>query len=141
MLLGRSDKPTTFAIFDICTHAYVLPAFDYMKERFPHVDFELHPGDSTKALTGWIARNPSVLGTYDLAHVDGGHSLHCITHDMANATKLIKSNGLIVIDDTEMKRINDIVDKYLASGVFSEVTNIMPTTRHRHRIIKKTALE
>lgn len=91
-------------------------------------------------LPEWIRQNPSELNSYDLVHVDGGHSLHCITHDMANADKLVKRYGLIIIDDTNMPHINNVVDEYLATERFTEASHIFPTTLYKHRILQKVSV-
>lgn len=143
MLLGRQTRPTTFTIFDICAHSYVLPALKYMQAQFPHVSFAMHGGDSTMTMPKWIADNPSEKGSYDVVHVDGGHTKHCITHDMANSALLVRKGGLIVVDDTHIPHINAVVDRYLgarrASVAFVEVTGLFPTSLYTHRIIQRVA--
>lgn len=143
MLLGRETRPTTCTIFDICTHSYVLPALKYMQAQFPHVSFVMNGGDSTATMPKWIAEHPCEKDSYDVVHVDGGHTKHCITHDMANSSLLVRNGGLIIVDDTHVPHINAVVDQYLSerhgSAAFVEVTGIFPTSLYTHRIIQRIA--
>ena len=133
MLLGRDKTPIDFTIFDIGEHVYTRPCFEYMKSKFQHVRFEFIEGDSTVTIPEWIeARTPEL---YDVIHVDGGHSEHCITNDMKNADRLVKMNGIVIIDDTNCDYINKCVDLYLSTGNYIEL-NVLKTKGYPHRIIK-----
>ncbi len=136
MLLGRSSASLDFTIFDIGHHPYTMPSFKYISSCFPHVNFNFVKGDSTVTMPNWISKNESQRGTYDLIHVDGGHSEHCIRNDMINADILVKVDGLIVIDDTNQTHINGCVDAYLSTMKYKELHILMPHT-YRHRIIQK----
>lgn len=136
MLLGKSVESFDFTIFDDGSHKYMLPAFEYVKSQFPSIQFEMIVGDSTTEMPKWIEKNADLCGTYDVVHVDGGHSDHCIRNDMINATKLVKIGGIVIVDDTQMSDINGYVDKYLQTGKFSEV-DVLPTCVYTHRIIQR----
>jgi hypothetical protein len=135
MLLGRDKNSLDFTLFDIGHHAYTKPCFNYIKSEFPHVNFEYIEGDSTLTMPKWIELNQSKLGLYDVIHVDGGHSEHCISNDMKNADILIKKGGIIIIDDTNVKHINDHVNLYL-SNKYKEI-EVLKTEGYPHRIIQK----
>ena len=138
MLLGRNPTPFDFTVFDIGHHPYMKPCYDYIKTRFPFVQFELITGDSTIEMPKWIETHPELIEQYDVVHVDGGHNEHCIRNDMENASKLVKGNGMIIIDDTDDRIINSYVDTYLQNGKFEEDKNIHTTFGYPHRIIRKT---
>jgi hypothetical protein len=136
MLLGRDKTPLDFTIFDIGHHAYTNPCLNYIKGQFPHINFEYIEGDSTVTMPKWIDDNNLKLGLYDVVHVDGGHSEHCISNDIKNADILVKSGGIVIIDDTNMNHINKYVDLYLSGGKYREV-DINKTVGYPHRIIQK----
>jgi hypothetical protein len=69
-------------------------------------------------------------------HVDGGHSEHCITNDMLNSAKLVRLNGILIIDDTNNTYINNCVDQYLETGNYEEI-HLHKTEGYPHRIIRK----
>jgi hypothetical protein len=136
LLLGKSDKLSKFTIFDIGHHAYTRPCFEYIKTKFSDVNFEYIEGDSTITIPEWIQMNKELMYKYDLVHVDGGHTEHCIFNDMKHADLLLKKNGIMIVDDTNYGVINSYVDLYLSSGNYIEV-NVIPTKAHPHRVLQK----
>ena len=136
MLLGRPNKPINFTIFDIGNHLYTKPSFEYIKSKFSYVNFEYVEGDSTIIMPEWINKNQELMYKYDVVHVDGGHSEHCISNDMKNADLLVKKNGIVIIDDTNMGIINKYVDLYISNGNYVEM-NLISTNGYPHRCIKK----
>lgn len=136
MLLGRDKKPLNFTIFDIGHHPYTRPCYKYIKEKFSNVNFEYIEGDSTITIPHWINEHSEQINKYDLIHVDGGHSEHCISNDMKNADILLKKDGIMIIDDTHDITINSYVDKYINNGNYSEII-LLQTFGYKHRIIKK----
>jgi predicted O-methyltransferase YrrM len=137
MLLGRNPNPIDFTIFDIGHHSYSKPCLEYIKNYFPHVHFELIEGDSTVEMPIWIEKHPELVEQYDIVHVDGGHNEHCIRNDMLNAVKLVKINGIIIIDDTNDSIINHYVDHYLQQDNFEEINSIHKTYGYPHRMIRR----
>lgn len=140
MLVGRQVTPVDFTVFDIGHHAYTRPAIEYMKTQFPHARIEYVEGDSTTTMPAWIAERPEMEHSYDLVHVDGGHSEHCIRNDLRNAIVLAKLGGIIIVDDTNVYHINEYVKSYIASGVCVEV-DVFPTSGYPHRILQKVSME
>lgn len=136
LLLGRPTTSLDFTIFDIGHHAYTRPSVEYIKTKFPHVTFEYIEGDSVVTMPKWIEAHSSLVGTYDVVHVDGGHSDECILNDMKNADLLVKVNGIVIVDDTQHSPINDQVNHYLAEGNYVEL-DVMKTHGYPHRIIQK----
>jgi len=136
MLLGRDTTPLDFTVFDIGTHKYVRPALAYIKTKFPHANFEYIEGDSTITMPNWIKNNSSCLESYDVVHVDGGHSEHCISNDINNASLLVKKGGLIIIDDTQVRHINNWVHKFISTGNYRMIY-LSPTQGYTHSVIQK----
>jgi hypothetical protein len=87
-------------------------------------------------MPNWINDNPHELSTYDLVHVDGGHSEFCASNDMKHADLLLKLGGIMVVDDTDAPQINTLVDAYLASRKYEEII-VLKTFGYLHRIIQK----
>ena len=138
LLLGRDTSPVDFTIFDIGTHRYTRPCVSYIQSVFPHVKFEYVEGDSTVTMPSWINTHKELIGSYDVIHVDGGHSEHCIINDMKNTDLLIKLNGIVIIDDTNLENhaINRCVDMYISTGRYVEL-DIIKTECYPHRILRK----
>ena len=136
MLLGRDSKPIEFTVFDIGEHPYTRPCLQYIKSKFQNVNFEYVEGDSTVTMPKWIEKHPQYVGSYDVVHVDGGHSEHCISNDLKNANALVKVNGIVIVDDTNMPHINTYVDAYVSTGLYKEL-EVIQTTGYPHRILQK----
>lgn len=137
MLLGRNQTPLEFTIFDIGHHAYTKPCFTYMKSKFQHVTFDFIEGDSTVTMPIWMEANQDCKETYDVVHVDGGHTEHCISNDMIHADWLVKKGGIIIIDDTIVPYINKYVDIYVMSGKYREIDVLKIHPEFSHRVIRK----
>lgn len=136
LLLGRDTTPLDFTVFDLGHHSYVKPCMEQIKSHFKHINFEYIEGDSTITMPKWIKENPSSIGTYDVVHIDGGHSECCIFNDMKNADFLVKNGGILIIDDTNMEHINKYVDLYVSIGNYREM-HVLKTKGYPHRVIQK----
>jgi hypothetical protein len=136
MLLGRDKTPLDFTIFDIGQHAYTKPCLDYIQSQFQHVNFEYIEGDSTVSMPKWIEVNSRYMELYDVVHVDGGHTEHCIINDMKNADLLVKKGGILIIDDTNVEYINNCVDLYISTGKYREM-DVLKSHGYEHRILLK----
>ena len=55
---------------------------------------------------------------------------------MKNADRLLKSGGLMIVDDTYDAIINSYVELYISTRGYSEV-ELMKTQGYTHRIIMK----
>jgi hypothetical protein len=139
MLLGRDTSALDFTVFDIGHYSYTKPSLEYIKSQFQHVNFEYIEGDSTITMPAWINENKQLIWSYDVVHVDGGHSEHCILNDMKNADLLVKVGGIVIVDDTNAGHINNYVNLYLSSGKYREV-DVLTTYGYPHRIIQKTSI-
>jgi predicted O-methyltransferase YrrM len=137
MLLMRDMTPTDFLIFDIGEHKYMRPAFEYLNSVFPHVRFTLVVGDSTKTIPQWITNHPEEVGTYDVVHVDGGHSFDCITNDSRNSLQLAGHGSLLIYDDVYIGYINNVVDQVIATNQCREWALSLPTEGYTHRVVIK----
>ena len=135
LLLGVKT-PINFTIFDTQHHGYTKPCFEYLQTAFDHVKFEFIVGDSTVTMPEWILQHQELKSTYDVIHVDGGHDEHCISNDMKNSDFLLKTNGTLIVDDTDVDVINKYVESYIASGNYREIA-LLPTLGYRHRVLRK----
>ncbi len=136
LLLLSSTADTSFTIFDIDHHKYTRPCLDYLVSAFRHVTFEYNAGDSMVVMPEWITSNNAHIGSFDLVHVDGGHTEPCATSDMKHADILLRPGGIMVIDDTDAPQINCLVDQYISSHKYEEIS-VLKTFGYIHRIIRK----
>ena len=136
LLLGNTSETVNITIFDINTHTYVNECYSYIRNMFPHVNFEFIEGDSTISIPEWISTTKK-YEFFDIIHVDGGHQPEVIENDFANSIKMLKKGGIIIIDDVQKDHINSLVDMYVSINMLEEVTTMFETTLYPHRILKK----
>lgn len=117
--------------YDICSHRYVKPCFEFLKEKFPSATMKLVPGDSRQTLKDAVLRGEK----YDLFHLDGGHDYEVYMSDLECALHLTKKGGIIIIDDTNVFHIDQGVDKIIQMGLVEEIT-YQATFGYTHRIVR-----
>lgn len=97
---------------------------------------ELITGDSRSTMSDFLRSRPSELGTYDIVHVDGGHQLDVVQSDVKHALSLLKTGGVMILDDTNIPYIDHLGDDLVRRGVVSERFGY-PTELYKHRIFTK----
>lgn len=136
LLLQASDRDAEVLFFDLGEHAYMWPCYEYVKGEFPQKT-DLIVGDSRQTIPQYIADHPEVVGTFDFVHVDGGHELSCFLSDIEQAMKLVKSGGIIIVDDTQVSYIREWVEKEVNVGTVTLVSEQLTTYGYEHLIVKK----
>ena len=137
LLLSECPNPDiSFTIFDIGAHSYTRPCINYIYTKYPHTNLTYVEGDSLLTLPSFLQTKSEECGTYDVVHVDGGHSLECITSDFACATKLVRPGGIVIVDDTNVDYIQETVDTAIQAGVYTEI-DCFPTVGYQHRLLRK----
>jgi len=136
LLLSNTNKNINFTIFDINTHLYTDKCYEYIKKQFVDVNFEFIEGDSSVSIPNWID-NTKKYEYFDIIHIDGCHKIDIVTKDFANSIKILKNNGILIVDDVQKEHINNLVNLYISTGSFEEITHFFNTTLYPHRILKK----
>jgi len=127
-LLANPNSKLT--IFDICEHKYTLPCFKYLQSVFPN-RLKIFPGDSTKTIPKFINNNPNTK--FDVIHIDGAHFGDIPNKDFYNSLKL--ASDIIIWDDTQIKTLDDLLNKYIHKGLISELF-MYKTLVYQHRICR-----
>jgi hypothetical protein len=144
-LLGKEQEMFTednistinITIFDIMNHSYTKPCFDFIKSKFENnFNLELIEGDSIVTIPEWMNNNTSLIGKFDICHLDGGHDHSCVDNDFKNANLLLKVNGILIVDDTNGDYINNMAEIYISSGNYIEI-DVLKTDYYPHRILQK----
>jgi predicted O-methyltransferase YrrM len=86
---------TTVVSFELDRRRAVEVAKEFVDERYPG-RHELVIGDSRKAVPQYAETGG---GRFDLVFVDGGHEYETAVADIANAGRLARPGGLVVVDD------------------------------------------
>lgn len=128
-----SNPSASYTVFDLGVHPYAEPCYSYIKSQFPATQIQMIWGDSKSTLPAFID------GTYqpfDLVHIDGGHSPNDLGSDWTNSICSVRTNGNIIVDDTNIPHVNRFVDRQIAEGRVVEVSYLLETSVYTHRVLK-----
>ena len=126
-------NPTAdYMLFDLNYHKYTDPIIKYIKEKFPNTKINIIYGNSVETINKYILENKNELNTYDLCHLDGGHTEDIFSFDYENMKKLIKKNGYVIFDDYDYNDIKMFIHKKLEQNEIIEYisNNIIKTNKH-----------
>jgi hypothetical protein len=137
-LLGMKSPKVEFTVFDLGEHPYTRPCLEHLKKTFPESNFSYIEGDSTNTLPEWTTSHPEASETYDVVHVDGGHTYECAHSDIMYGANLVRPGGYLIVDDTNVSYISSMVDALVRSEMFTEV-EILRTVGYEHRILQRKA--
>jgi hypothetical protein len=126
-------NPTAeYLLFDLNNHKYTLPTFNYIKEQFPTTKINIIFGNSIETINKYIIDNPNDTKSYDLIHLDGGHTEDIFSHDYMNSKKLINEKGIIIFDDYNYNNIKEFIDRKINENEIVEFNdkNIIKNNLH-----------
>lgn len=95
LLFLLSNPTIKLTGYDLGEHGYVKRCVETLQQDFPD-RLEVVFGDSRKTLP-LLPPN-----SYECIHVDGGHSEEVAKSDVKEANRLLKSNGFLLVDDTNL---------------------------------------
>ena len=121
MLLINPDAE--YLLFDLGEHLYTRKCIKYINQNFPNTKINIIYGDSTFTITEYIKNNSSILNTFDLIHLDGGHTENIFNIDYKNSKKLISKNGVVIFDDYDFINIKNFIDNKIKKNEIIEYKN------------------
>ena len=127
----------TCVFFDLGEHAYSEPCANYIQSLYPTRTLEFIWGDSRVMMPRWIAANPAAIGTFDVVHVDGGHTSECATSDMFGAYLLTKPGGFLIVDDISSPDIMQVVNVWMRQGLLQIDPSFEATALYPHAVLRK----
>jgi predicted O-methyltransferase YrrM len=132
--LALSSNPTLqFTGVDICEHAYVHPAVEWLKAEFPgRVAF--YEG-SCLTLLPRLAKEGA---RFDLFHIDGGK--HTYYRDVLNAHRMTTGgSALVVLDDVNQGGVRKMWERCLREGLLEPSPEFpsMPASEERRNEIAR----
>jgi predicted O-methyltransferase YrrM len=128
MLLCNPDVHITCA--DLGEHAYTRPCFDQLKETFGD-RIHLMVGDSRETV-------PQIDGTFDLIHIDGGHSTDVARNDIIQSYRLARKGAVLIMDDYNCPHLHTLWDEYVESLKLQPLDiHVYPSPYHdiRYRLV------
>ncbi|NBO71339.1 MAG: class I SAM-dependent methyltransferase [Bacteroidetes bacterium] len=131
LLMLFANPNAEYTLFDLGNHGYTRPCVEYIQSKFPSTRIEIIYGNSVETVAKYIREHPEKQGTYDLCHLDGGHTPDIFTHDYANVKKLL-GNGIVVFDDYDLPAIHSFLDSMVSTGKIVEVkhSDLLKTDLH-----------
>jgi len=132
LLMLLINPEAEYLLFDLNCHKYTEHAFNYIKSQFPSTKINIIFGDSTKTMHKFIVDNQTELHSYDLIHIDGGHTIDIFFRDYNNSKQLSVNNGIVVFDDYDYDSIYTFIQKMITQKEIIEYTdsNIIRTRLH-----------
>ena len=128
LLMLMSNPNLHLSCFDLGEHSYTQPCFDKLKEKFGD-RIQITLGDSTLTL-------PNVTGTFDLIHIDGGHSTEVATSDIEQCYRLSEPGTILIMDDTNFPNLRLLWDTYIQKyGLRGQQTYVYSTPEHDIRYV------
>ena len=106
LLMLLSNPHMKISCFDLGEHSYTMPCFNKLKETFGD-RLQITIGDSCQTL-----RQVKDV-TYDLIHIDGGHSTEVAESDIVNCYRLSKKGSILIMDDYDFPNLHQLWDKYI----------------------------
>ena len=134
LILHSMQPDTEFIVFDLNNHKYSKKAFEYLSSQYPQVR-EMIVGDSTLTLPQYVKERTDQIGTYDIIHVDGGHSQDIVISDIFFTDILLKSGGIMILDDTNIPHIQNTIERLLRKGY--TFLHQLPTFGYMHCFLVK----
>ena len=125
-----------YTIFDLGEHKYSRPCFDFCKQLFHNTKIEIFWGDSRETLLNYL--ETPLHTTFDVIHIDGGHTPEIFEKDWNHSYKLLKESGIIIFDDTDLPNINNFVNNQIKKElVLDDSHNYEPTQILEHKMLIK----
>ena len=130
LLMLLSNPNVVLHCFDLGEHSYTPACYHKLKENFGN-RINLTIGDSTKTLL-------NVNETYDLIHIDGGHSTEVAESDIVNSIRLSKKGTVLIMDDYDFPNLYELWNKYINSyGLNSLDITVYNSPHHDIKFIYK----
>lgn len=130
LLIMMCNPEINLTAIDINNHKYTSLCYGQIKEDYPNINILY--GSSTKLLPELHKQSK----TYDIIHIDGGHTKDIAEQDIQNSINLCKPKSLIIVDDTNMAHIDKLVDDLLVKTKKAYDMKNKMSGKYTHRILK-----
>ena len=139
LLIMIIENPNAeYLLFDLNYHKYTEPCINYIKSQFPNTKIKIIYGNSIETVNNYIENNQYELNSYDLCHIDGGHTEDIFLHDYNNINKLSKKNEPIIFDDYNLNDIKQFINRKINVNEIEKYNDININETDLHFIYKYT---
>ena len=132
LLFLLANPNTKITCIDIGFHRYTYACYEKLRETFGEDRIGFLLGDSVEILPNIHDDDPK----YDLFYLDGSHSPDTLQSDLFHVGRLIRENGIVIMNDTNDPVVNT------AFETFTERIHIQPVLQENtpyHKIRKYRA--
>jgi predicted O-methyltransferase YrrM len=136
LLMLLINPHAEYLLFDLNNHRYTEPAINYIKSIFPESRINIIYGNSVNTIYKYILDNPHEINTYELIHIDGGHTEDIFSRDYTNCKQLASDNGIIIFDDYDFINIKNFINKMITKNEIIEYNNELIIKNDFHFIYK-----
>lgn len=132
LLMLLINPNAEYLLFDLGNHKYTLPTLNYIKTHFTDTKINIILGNSVETIPNYIRDNKNELNSFDLIHLDGGHTENIFSHDYMNSKKLIVDKGIVIFDDYNYGNIRKFINRKMKDNEIEELndTNIIKNRMH-----------
>lgn len=114
LLMLASNPALEYWGVDLGRHAYTPPAAKFLRDLTGRCKLVI--GDSARALP---VLTVDEIEPFDLIHVDGAHDMPSAVADVLNARGLLKTDGVIVVDDMHLPGPKQAVEALIGGEWFT----------------------
>ena len=122
-----SNPNIEIVAFDLCEHEYSQLCAEYLRGKY---NLEFIEGDSSFTIPLYNLDN-----TFDLIHIDGGHTKTQALLDINNCQKFAGGQTLLIVDDANLLGIESTIEYLSSHNILVEVNydslGLIKTKYHR----------
>lgn len=123
-LLALTVNPELhYTAIDIGRHAYTVPCFEFLKEKFGD-RIDLIIGDSRIFLPTLFHQKPQLKDKIDGWIIDGDHTTEGASADIENVLSLSKNGDRLLFDDTDMTHLDWLLKYYQMAGKITPIADL-----------------
>lgn len=124
ILLANPDCKLT--CFDIATHKYTIPCFEYLQNTFGSSRVSLHVGPSNSTVPAYKKANPD--DKFDMVHIDGSHIYTISNLDFWITRGMSDDGGIVIFDDLNIPHLKNLWEGYISSNAVREDSSFTDKT-------------
>jgi hypothetical protein len=139
LLFLTSSEHSVIDVFDLGTHTYTKPCFEYLQSHFPNrLHLPMGWGDSQTLLPQYVV---NIMGTssanYDLVHIDGSRDTVHIRNDIMYSRRIVRKyeECEIIINDTWIPQIAQLYQQLINNNIVQSIdTDWEYTPLYKHSL-------
>lgn len=133
LLMLLSNPNLVLYCFDIGSHKYVEPCFEYVKSIVGEHRIFISYGNSVDTVPVFLEEHKDEL-IIDLYHIDGSHNGDIPKQDLINCIQFNNAPSIVIMDDTNLTKVNKAWTSIINNNQVKDITPRNNTDEYRHSI-------